>query len=73
MKVWVKNERVREANAQSTAPAGASKPLGGRLFPNGMLENEAPDAVFSSLSRTGGRAKCNQIISQDCSEFKDIV
>ena len=38
-----------------------------------MLENEAPDAVVFCLSRTGGRLRCNQIISQGCSGFKGIV
>jgi hypothetical protein len=38
-----------------------------------VLEMNAPDAVTSCLSRTGGRLRCNQIISQDCSGFKGIV
>jgi hypothetical protein len=38
-----------------------------------VLENEAPDAIPSCLSGTGGRARCQQIISQDCSGFKGIA
>ena len=58
-------------------PNGMAGPRGGparfAAFGVERVESSAPDAVVSCLSSTGGRLRCNQIISQRCSEFQAIV